>query len=188
MTEELPWKKKVRGGHKASATRMMSRVDEIMAAAGDPDIATLNQLGMSLKEKLQEIKVFDSEILALDEELEEEIAQADLFKERIYSTLIRIEKASAPAPPPTGTPAVIEPTVAAPTTTAHSYKVRLPKLTIKPFNGKLTAWTPFWDSFNSAIHANPDLSKVDKFNYLRSMVSHSALEAISGLTLTGDNY
>ena len=86
------------------------------------------------------------------------------------------------------TPAVIEPTVAAPTTPAHGYKVRLPKLTIKPFNGKLTAWTPFWDSFNSAIHANPDLSKVDKFNYLRSMVSHSALEAISGLTLTGDNY
>ena len=86
------------------------------------------------------------------------------------------------------TPAVIEPTVAAPTTPAHGYKVRLPKLTIKPFNGKLTAWTPFWDSFNSAIHANPDLSKVDKFNYLRSMESHSALEAISGLTLTGDNY
>lgn len=187
MSEELPRKKKVRGGHKASATRMMSRVDELMAAEGDPDISTLNQLGMSLKEKLQEVKVFDSEILALvkDEELEEEIAQADLFKERIYSTLIRIEKASAPAPV---TPAVIEPTVAAPTTPAHGYKVRLPKLTIKPFNGKLTAWTPFWDSFSSAIHANPDLSKVDKFNYLRSMVSHSALEAISGLTLTGDNY
>ena len=86
------------------------------------------------------------------------------------------------------TPAVIEPTVAAPTTPANGYKVRLPKLTIKPFSGKLTAWTPFWDSFNSAIHANPDLSKVDKFHYLRSMVSHSALEAISGLTLTGDNY
>lgn len=185
MSEELPRKKKVRGGHKASATRMMSRVDELMAAEGDPDISTLNQLGMSLKEKLQEVKVFDSEILALvkDEELEEEIAQADLFKERIYSTLIRIEKASAPAPV---TPAVIEPTVAVPTTPAHGYKVRLPKLTIKPFNGKLTAWTPFWDSFSSAIHANPDLSKVDKFNYLRSMVSHSALEAISGLTLTGD--
>ena len=99
---------------------MMSRVDELMAAEGDPDISTLNQLGMSLKEKLQEVKVFDSEILALvkDEELEEEIAQADLFKERIYSTLIRIEKAGAPAPV---TPAVIEPTVAAPTTPAHAW-------------------------------------------------------------------
>ena len=61
----------------------MSRVDEIMAAEGGPDIPMLNQLGMSLKEKLQEVKVCDSEILALvkDEELEDEIAQADLSKE-----------------------------------------------------------------------------------------------------------
>ena len=189
MAEELARKKKVRGGHKASATRMMSRADELMASEGAPDVSKLNQLGMSLKEKLQEIKVFDSEILALvkDDELEDEIAQADLFKERIYSTLIRIEKATAPAPTPTPTSTGPEPTAAAPTST-HSQKVRLPKLTIKPFSGKLTAWTPFWDSFNSAIHSNSDLSKVDKFNYLRSMVSSSALEAISGLTLTGDNY
>ena len=130
MTEELARKKKVRGGHKASATRMMSRVDELMTADEYPDISKLNQLGMSLKEKLQEVKVFDSEILALvkDDELEDEIAQADLFKERIYSTLIRIEKATAPAPPPTPTPAATEPTVAAPT--AHGHKVRLPKLTL----------------------------------------------------------
>ena len=128
----------MRGGQQASATRMMSRADELMVAEGDPDISKLNRLGMSLKEKLQEIKVFNSDILSLvkDEELEEEIAQADLFKEWIYSTLIQIEKASAPVPPPTVTPLVIEPTVAASTTSAHSYKVRLPKFTIKPFNGK----------------------------------------------------
>ena len=54
----------------ASATQMMSGVDEIMAG---PNIPKLNELGMSLKEKLEEVKVFDSEILALvkDEELEE---------------------------------------------------------------------------------------------------------------------
>ena len=44
---------KVRGGHKDSATQMLSRADELMVAAGDPDISKLNQLGMSLKEKLQ---------------------------------------------------------------------------------------------------------------------------------------
>ena len=43
-------------------------------------------------------------------------------------------------------------------------------------------------SFKSAIHDNTELSKVDKFNYLRSMVTHGALEAISGLILTGANY
>ena len=48
MLEELTRKKKVRGDHKASATRMMSIVDEIMVAEGDPDIPKLNQLRMSL--------------------------------------------------------------------------------------------------------------------------------------------
>ena len=46
-------KKKVRSGHKASATHMISRVDDLIVAEGDPDISKLNQLGMSLKEKLQ---------------------------------------------------------------------------------------------------------------------------------------
>lgn len=28
-----------------------------------------------------------------------------------------------------------------------------------------TMWTPFWDSYESVIHRNPDLSDIDKFNY-----------------------
>ena len=55
--------------------------------------------------------------------------------------------------------------------------VKLPKLAIRPFNGDITTWTTFWDSFES-----------DKFNYLRSLLEKSAAEAISGLTLTADNY
>ena len=147
----------------------------------------------SIKEKLNEIRTLDSEILALanEEELDEEIAQADLYKERIYSTLIAIERASRPLPTTVAASAVA-PTdtggIASTVGSAARNKVRLPKLTIKPFNGQLTMWTPFWDSFSSTIHENPELSSVDKFNYLRSLVTHSALEAISGLTLTGANY
>jgi len=135
MGEELVRKKRVRAGHKASATRMMRAVDEVLTAGEDLDQARLNQLGMSLKEKLEEIKVLDNEILSLvaDDELDDEISQADLYKEQVYSTLIKIEKPTAATPL---TPATA---VALP----HGNKVRLPKLTIKPFNGKLTAWTPF---------------------------------------------
>ena len=194
MAEELRRKKNVRGGHRASATKMMNKVEDLLGVGGSLNIQQLNQIGMSLKEKLEEIKSLDSEILALveDGELEGEIERADLYKERIYANLIRIDKAISPGPtlPPTMigvTPATATATSMV-TPPATTNKVRLPKLTIKPFNGKLTAWSPFWDSFNSAIHKNPDLSKVDKFNYLRSMVTHVALEAISGLTLTDANY
>ena len=190
MADELARKKRVRGGHKASATRMITRVEEMLASGEELDRPKLNQVGMSLKEKLEEVKGLDSEILTLceDDDLEREISQADLYKERIYSTLIMIEKATGPALPAAAAPTTAVTTTAMITPTPHSNKVRLPKLTIKPFDGKLTAWTPFWDSFKSAIHENRDLSQVDKFNYLRSMVTHGALEAISGLTLTGANY
>ena len=73
-------------------------------------------------------------------------------------------------------------------TTMKTSKMKLPKLTLKKFSGDPTAWTPFWDSYESAIHQNPDLSDIDKFNYLQSLVEHSAAEAIAGLTLSSSNY
>ena len=67
-------------------------------------------------------------------------------------------------------------------------QVKLPKLSIKKFSGDLTKWVTFWDSFNSSIHTNPALSRVDKFNYLVSLLESSAAKAIAGLTLTAANY
>ena len=98
---------------------------------------------MSLREKLEEIKVLDGEILSLvkDDEVGDEIAQADLYKEKIYSNLTLIEKATVPAPsaalpPPTTS-------VATPTSTpSPTNKVRLPKLTIKAFKWQAYCMDP----------------------------------------------
>ncbi|KAL5475335.1 hypothetical protein EMCRGX_G025132 [Ephydatia muelleri] len=86
--------------------------------------------------------------------------------------------------PSPSSPSRTEPTLAQP----RGGKVKLPKLTLRKFSGDPTAWTPFWDSYESAIHQNPDLSDIDKFNYLQSLVEHSAAEAIAGLTLSSSNY
>ena len=59
---------------------------------------------------------------------------------------------------------------------------------MKRFNGNVTKWIAFWDSFNSAVHNNPSLSNVDKFTYLHSLLDASAAEAIAGLTLSSANY
>ena len=50
---------------------------------------------------------------------------------------------------------------------ANSTRVRLPKLELKRFDGELTMWIPFWDSFESAVHNSTELSPVGKFNYLK---------------------
>ena len=98
---------------------------------------------------------------------------------------MRIDKAlklTTPQAPPTPVP-TREITPAR----APEPSVRLPKLSVKPFNGDITQWTTFWDS-KSAIHENPTLSDIDKFNYLRSLLERSARESIAGLTLTAPNY
>ena len=69
-----------------------------------------------------------------------------------------------------------------------SSKAKLPKLTLPKFAGDPTEWTTFWDSFSSAIHLSEELSEIDKFQYLKSVLVETAAETISGLPLSGSNY
>ncbi|GBN48280.1 hypothetical protein AVEN_68211-1 [Araneus ventricosus] len=70
----------------------------------------------------------------------------------------------------------------------NKHVVRLPKLTIPKFNGDSLYWNSFWNSFRVAIHDNTSLSKVEKFNYLRSYFSANALSAIKGFSISDENY
>eukprot|EP00731_Ephydatia_muelleri_P024188 Em0016g459a len=67
-------------------------------------------------------------------------------------------------------------------------RIKLPKLTLRKFNGDITQWSSFWDSFNTAIHSNTELSNIDKFNYLNSLLEKGAADAVAGLALTSANY
>ena len=56
---------------------------------------TLLQCKLTLKEKLDTIKRYDDEILELvgDEEIENEIEQADIFKEKVHRAIIDVSSA-----------------------------------------------------------------------------------------------
>ena len=183
MTEGLAKKKRIRAGHRASTTRTLTKVNDALAAE-----AKLSQLRLTIEEKLGTLKLLDSEIVELTEEdaLATEIEQVDDYKSEIYAALVRIDKAlkltTSPAPPTSAPTREITPA------RAPAPSVRLPKLSIKPFNGDITQLTTFWDSFKSAIHENPTLSDIDKFGYLRSLLERSASESVAGLTLTASNY
>ena len=190
MSEELSRKKRVRAGHRASATRMINKASSLLEDES-PNLMTLSQLKLSLQEKLDVLKHLDEEILELVDEdsVADEIEQSDGFKEQVYAIMVRVDScgrrsrtATPPAPPSPGGGAL------ASAGASRDVTVRLPKLSIKPFKGDLTAWTTFWDSYKAAIHENLALSEIDKFNYLRSLLQGSAHEAVSGLTLTAANY
>ena len=67
-------------------------------------------------------------------------------------------------------------------------KVKLPKLELPKFDGDIINWRGFWDQFQVAIHENETIAEIDKFTYLKSFLSNSALSAISGLSLNSANY
>ena len=48
--------------------------------------------------------------------------------------------------------------------------------------------TNFWESFDSAVHKDEELSGIEKFNHMNSLLERSAREAVAGLALTAANY
>ena len=72
--------------------------------------------------------------------------------------------------------------------TPQQVKPKLPKLELPEFRGDITTFSTFIDSFESAIDKNPELSVIDKFNYLFSLVEGPAARGIQGLTLSEANY
>ena len=70
----------------------------------------------------------------------------------------------------------------------HAVRVKLPKISLQKFSGKVEHWQEFWDSFKSAIHDSPSLAKVDKFKYLRSYLEEPVKKVIGGLSLTDADY
>ena len=190
MTEALAKKKRIRAGHKASATKTIRQIEDVLTDE-PPDPERLSLLRLTLNEKLETIKALDSEVIELFEDegtLATEIEQTDDYKESIFSTLIKVDRVTKA--PPTRVPPIPTPPVdtRAPPTDFRSSRVRLPKLQLRSFGGDLTKWTTFWESFESAVHSNPELSDVEKFNYLNSLLERSAREAVSGLALTSANY
>ena len=179
-SEGVARKKRIRSGHKSLATRMLMQTNALLTE-DPPDLSKLSQLKLSIQEKLETIKLLDGELsdLVSEDELTAEIEQADAFKEGVFAAIIKIDKCIMAHPTPAPLDARLR---------ALIDKVKLPKLVLRPFNGDITMWNTFWESYDSAVHRNRDLSEIDKFNYLNSLLTGTAREAVSGLSLTTANY
>lgn len=66
--------------------------------------------------------------------------------------------------------------------------VRLPQIEIPKFNGDIKSFKPFFDMFSSLVHENPDLSDIEKFNYLVSFLQGPPLTLVQCTPMTADNY
>ena len=83
---ELSHKKNVRGGHRASATKMVRKTEELLAQE-EPNKSQLTRVKLSLQEKLSILKELDSEVVDLVKGIAGEIEQADTYMEDIYDAI-----------------------------------------------------------------------------------------------------
>jgi hypothetical protein len=152
----------------------------------DPDVVILEQLKRGLKDTMETLKRLDDELLPLIDpgDIGNEIDESSVIQDNIVGAMVRIDGALSPRSRG-HTPPVVTPS---PVGTHSSVTAKLPKLTLKHFNGSRTGWSTFWDSYRSAIHDNASLSNVDKFTYLQSLLEGRAKDAISGLAITDANY
>ena len=200
--------RKVRAGHRVFLVKVIAEAGEFLedgfAAATKTDLLKWKA---SSKEQSDKIAPLDEQILAemaadekaTEAEIAEEIERRGRLRVDAAQTLAAFEeRLTEPATPPlpTLTPLQhVQESPNSPNLTLSSQngqqkvvRAKLPKLEVKKFNGKLSEWQEFWDSFDSAIHQNDGLSNVDKFSYLRSLLLEPARSAIGGFALTSANY
>lgn len=104
MSGKLARKRKVRTGHRVSTRKIISSVEEILETLEEQDqpsaiITRLRQQKLLLQEKLNTIQKLDEDILAVvsEDQIDEEICQADEFMEFTQLALMRINAALTPS-------------------------------------------------------------------------------------------
>ena len=201
-------KKKVRAGHRGFLTGVLPDVDECLNNYEAEKKVELAKWHKVLKEQLDKILPLDEEIYAeliadeksTEEDITAEIDRAARLKADVLQRLAAIDEKLAvlqpglsenqhmSGPPSSPYQNVVENGATSSSANSKTVRVKLPKLEVRKFSGKLEEWQEFWDSFESAIHANDSLSNVDKFSYLRGLLLEPARSAIAGFALTSANY
>ncbi|KAG1656183.1 hypothetical protein GQR58_024091 [Nymphon striatum] len=183
----LSLKVKQRGGHRASTTKVVDEVEKACASE-NKTVVMLKGKKTILEIKLNVLAELDKDILDLmvesePAEFEQEVSQADIYCTKILNTITHIDEVIDSLNPSTDLNASID--------SVNSFNqnsgVKLPKLSIKPFNGDILQFQSFLDQFNAAISSS-NLNNIEKFTYLKSLVEGPAANCIAGLPLTANNF
>ncbi|XP_033241627.1 uncharacterized protein [Drosophila pseudoobscura] len=67
-------------------------------------------------------------------------------------------------------------------------RYHIPDIKLPTFRGGYTEWADFYSMFSTVIDQEPFLSKIEKFQHLRSCLDGPALEAVRSLEVSESNY
>ena len=175
---------------------MTREVDTLLGgeAPTSEQLARLNIIYEQLENKMQLLQGMDSEIVTLCnlDDVEGEIDESESVLAKILeykgrvSAVIKLPRTTSGILATAETVSTSAPIVSG--SSLPAVNTRLPKLVLPKFRGNVTAWISFWDAFKAAVHDNDSINKIDKFNYLNSLLEGAAVMTIQGLSLTEANY
>ena len=185
---------KKRKGHRLFVTETLKRTATLLTTdSTERNVDLALQLKASLVDQLNRLEGLDEKILDLlteavadkedgDREIFSEVHESGSMRSEMTAALVGIEKYLEVN---TAQAVVVENSQS---TTRSKVQAKLPKLEMPTFTGRPEQWQEFWDTFQSAVHDNGDISDVDKFAYLRRYVSGAAKSSITGFRTTAANY
>ncbi|XP_017755225.1 PREDICTED: uncharacterized protein LOC108547286 [Eufriesea mexicana] len=119
-----------------------------------------------------------------EEEEKERQSTTDQFDDVMASAVILLERVDARATQPS--PGNSQSSNLS--SSSYALSVNLPKIDLPKFDGRIETWITFKDAFNTLIHTQPGLNKIQKLHYLRLSLFGKAEAAIGAFSITEDNY
>lgn len=198
LTRAMESLRRRRGVLRATVTKKMTALDALLQNPAAPTLEFQTLLDIIL-DKQRALHELDSQIQAAltEEEFDADVLDAIDYDEQICALRTRVRSVTSPAPSasaataesgePCGS-APSQPRPGTPQTTQGTRFAALPRLQIPNFSGDRRDWQGFWDQFESSIHSNATLPRIEKFKYLLSYLTGPAKDAIEGIRLADDNY
>lgn len=167
---------------------VIKRIEKLML---EETVTSTKLLGLknNLVSKLEQLNSLNDEVINLlePEEVENDVLESMEFSDPTHELLAEIsEKLQSLSVSSTGSEPLNP--IGSSSVKSVSSRCRLPKFELPVFKGDPLSWQGFWDQFNTSIHENDEITDIDRFNYLKRYLGGQALETVSGLSLSKENY
>ena len=155
--EALKKKKKIPGGHKGYVTKTLERIQSLLDRFEPTVVNQLKSYRIALEEKL---KILVDEILGLlkEDQIEEEIEESGNLRESIHEMMVKMDEVLLAEVENNSDKSNSHSVTPNSFSDGLGVKAKLPKISLKRFHGDPMLFSPFWDSFVSAVDENQALS------------------------------
>ena len=180
---ELSKAKKLRVAAKGWVTRSVTQATKLLEEKRTDNQSELDLLIDEFQTRLVALREAQSAVeLCLEEEdVEQDINVEAEFVERAQKVRMKLVKFAKELSKGD------EQETSSETSASAERNVRLPKLDLPKFSGKIEEWLPFWETFVATVDTQ-DIPVVTKFSYLKSCLLGDAKRAIAGLVMSSANY